>query len=1232
MLKKILFTVGILLSVSTLVFSQSGTLKGKIIDKETNEPIAFANIVIESGGKQMGGTTSDFDGNYTIKPITPAKYDLKATYVGYKPLLIRGVIINSNKITFQDITMESTVVQIETFEVFDYKVPLIDKDKTSTGGTVTAEEIAKMPNRSANAVATTVGGVFSADGERGSVRGQRAEGTVMYIDGIRVRGSSSLPQSAIEEVSVITGGLPARYGDATGGIINVTTKGPSRIFGGGIELQTSQFLDAFGYNRVGLNATGPLLLSKKDPTNTISLLGFFVAGDFIYNQDGRPTANGIYKAKDDVIDNLTATPLLPSGTGTGSVQAAEFLRESDLELVKNSQNTSNYSVNLSGKIDVRTSKTINLSFGGSLNYFKGNNYSYGNSLLNFANNSESTSTTWRVFGKFTQRFPTAKESKSIVKNVYYTIDVNYSRVNNKTQDPQHEDRLFNYGYIGKYTTYKENAYEYGIDTVYDPNKEFWLLTGFRDTLYDFQRAEINPELANYTSQYYNLYNDPFGHYQNSTQVQLGGGLLNGEGPNSVYDLYSNIGTQYNGYNQGEFSQIGINANGSADIGNHEIQFGIQYEQRVDRFYGYGPVGLWSMMRGLTNFHIEQLDKENPIRVVNAQGIPMDTIIYNRKFDANSQRVFDYNLRKSIGLNPYGTDWIDIDSYDPNSYTISYYDENGVMKTANLEGDLDINMFSADELLNDGSSLVGYYGYDYTGKKLKSKPSFEDFFYNTDDNGNYTRDRGAFEPIYTAAYIQDKFAFKDLIFNLGLRIDRFDANQMVLKDPYLLYEAKTVKEVNDLGDHPQNMGSDYIVYVDRQNNPTLIKGYRNESTWYNEDGAEIIDPSALDAGSGVTPYLVDPSQNAITPSVFEDYQPQISVMPRISFSFPISDEALFFAHYDVLAQRPMGRVQLDITDFYFIESKTNDNLYPFNNPNLKPTRTVDYELGFQQKLSNTSSLNLSAFYRDMKDQIQVYRFSGAYPRSYYSYNNIDFGTVKGLTISYDLRRTNNARIRAAYTLQFANGTGSSDETAKSLVTSGQPNLRTVNPLDYDRRHALNLVFDYRFAQGKKYNGPKITKKIKGTDKVKTVEVLSNTGFSLTVNGGSGTPYSRSSRVGVNQLWGSVNGSRLPWQFRLDLRVDKDFIIAMGEDKERPRNTHLNVYFQILNLLNTKNIMRVYRYTGNPDDDGYLAAAEFQAEIEAQTDSQSYRDLYAIQINNPSNYSLPRRIRFGVIFNF
>jgi len=215
-----------------MVLAQSsGTLKGKLVDKETKEPIPFANIIAESGGKQMGGSTTDFDGNYTIKPIPPGTYDVKATYVGYKPLMVQGVVVKDGIITFLDIEMESTAVTLTTFEVVDYKVPLIEKDGGSSGGTVTSEEIEKMAGRDATSVAVTVGGVFSQDGEMGSIRGGREDGTVMYIDGVRVRGSSSLPKSALEQVTVITGGLPANYGDATGGVVKITTTGASRTFG-----------------------------------------------------------------------------------------------------------------------------------------------------------------------------------------------------------------------------------------------------------------------------------------------------------------------------------------------------------------------------------------------------------------------------------------------------------------------------------------------------------------------------------------------------------------------------------------------------------------------------------------------------------------------------------------------------------------------------------------------------------------------------------------------------------------------------------------------------------------------------------------------------------------------------------------------------------------------------------------------------------------------------------------
>jgi outer membrane receptor protein involved in Fe transport len=1214
MFRKLLFTTAMMLTVSVLAFSQSGTLKGKIIDKGTNEPVPFANIVIEQGGKQSGGTTTDFDGNYTIKPIQPGKYDLKATYVGYKPIMVKDVVIVANQISFQNLSMESTMINIETFEVVDYKVPLIDKDQTSTGGTMTSEEISKMPGRSAESVATTVGGVFSQDGEMGSIRGSRTDGTVTYVDGVRVRGSTAVPKAAIEQVTVITGGTPAQYGDVTGGVLSISTKGASREFGLGFEGTTSQFLDNFGYNLLALNMQGPLIKGR-DSTQPTALLGYFIAGEYLYQKDPRPSQIGYWYAKDDYLAQIEQYPVIPTGRGDGTFLAADFARQDQMEKLNAKKNSSNQDISVNAKLDVRTTANTNLTFGGSYNYAWGKMFSYSNMLFNYDNNGVNRYSNWRVFGRFTQRFPTSSDSKSVVKNVFYTLQGGYSSISSTSEDARHGDNLFNYGYLGKFVTTKRNSYEYGEDPK--TGMEGFIHNGFEDISYAFTPSDINPVLANYTTNYYNLYPYKEGYWQNADQVQLGGGLLNGELPDNVNSLWTNVGVPYTGYGVTKQTQYNIDANGSADIGNHAIQIGISYEQIKTSGYSYAPVGLWSLMRQLTNKHIEQLDLENPHPVYNVMGVYQDTIYYDRLYSEAEQSYFSYNLRNKLGLATNGTDWIDVASYTPDMFSI--------------------DMFSADELLNNGSSLVSYYGFDYTGKALKSKPSFDDFFTQKNADGKYTRPIAAQEPVYMAGYIQDKFAFNDLIFSIGLRVDRYDANQKVLKDPYLLFEAKTVGEVSTLGDHPTNMGSDYVVYVDDLKNPSAIKGYRDGATWYNAQGIEISDPATIETSSGIAPFLVDPNNKEVNSSAFEDYKPQINYMPRISFSFPISDEALFFAHYDVLTKRPTDGNFINPTDYFFINSKGNNDI--LNNPNLRSEKTIDYELGFQQKISNSSSLKISAYYRELRNQVQVFRFTGAYPVGYNSYNNIDFGTVKGLIVSYDLRRTQNLWLKASYSLQFADGTGSDATSGLNFVTTGQPNLRTTTPLSYDRRHSIVAVIDYRYGNGKDYNGPKITRRIKGTDKVKTVNIFSNMGANITANVGSGVPYSRSSQVVATQLSsagylleGSINGSRMPWQYRIDARIDKDILINTAKKGKQGRPLYMNIYLQIQNVLNSKNIMSVYRATGNPDDDGYLSAAEFQTQIGSMSDPQAFRDQYAISVNNFYNYSLPRRIHLGVSVSF
>ncbi len=101
--------------------------------------------------------------------------------------------------------------------------------------------------------------------------------------------------------------------------------------------------------------------------------------------------------------------------------------------------------------------------------------------------------------------------------------------------------------------------------------------------------------------------------------------------------------------------------------------------------------------------------------------------------------------------------------------------------------------------------------------------------------------------------------------------------------------------------------------------------------------------------------------------------------------------------------------------------------------------------------------------------------------------------------------------------------------------------------------------------------------------------------------------------------------------MDLKVDKDFSFKFG-DKKDSRKGMLNVYLAINNIFDMKNIIGVYPYTGDPDDDGFLASPEGQDLMASQLDPRAYAMLYNSFYNAPWNYSSPRTINLGVIFSF
>ncbi|MFW5658485.1 MAG: hypothetical protein ACOCZ8_00760, partial [Bacteroidota bacterium] len=765
----------------------------------------------------------------------------------------------------------------------------------------------------------------------------------------------------------------------------------------------------------------------------------------------------------------------------------------------------------------------------------------------------------------------------------------------------------------------------------------------------------NPILANYNQSIYDYYDEnprnlqqslgffstPFPPFTtdpiftnnvlNSQDLLNSGGVINGfnspflSSEMNIYSLFNGQGTVSNSFVQRQNERFRATGQATITLGRetrtrnniHNIKVGFEFQQDVNRLWYISPTNLWIYARNQANRHLANLDTTQ----ANIFYEP-----YNNTFLAhlsplyaeNDQSTFDANLRESLGLPVDGTEFINVDGIDPDQ--------------------LELGFFSANELYNNSTNGFGYYGYDYLGNVTD----------NTDGNffdNPLERPQDAFRPTYIAGYIHDKFELDRIFLSLGLRVDRYDANQQVLQDKFSLVPLYNAGETSELlgVELPRAASDDWVAYVDDALNPNAILGYRDGDRWYDADGSPI-DPQRLQVNGQVQPHIIEDS---ISINSFEDYSPVLNFLPRISFSFPITDKANFYAHYDVLTQRPPSASFLFYGQYLFLEQNATSSI---NNPALQPERTVDYSVGFQQLLNEEGSLalNISAYYREMRDMIQIVRNQNAYPITYDSFENLDFSTVKGFSLEFMTRRMGIFKGNLAYTLQFAEGTGSSFTSSRAALNGveGFSVIRTLLPLAFDQRQTITGNIDLRWLPDRFGNkrGPRIG----------NVYPLNNFGASMTFNVASGRPFTRSAipnqadvQFGVNstsQVRGNPFGSRLPWTYTLDLRVDRDFVIKLGKKDENAdlddrRSLRFNVYVVALNLLNTQNIVDVYQFTGLPDNSGFLETGVGESVLESEIDQEAFTDQYraAEQLGGTANGSVipwgpPRRIRLGVMFSF
>lgn len=1215
------------------------SLSGKVTDADTGEPILFGTVTVNRNGALITGTETDFDGNYVISPIDPGTYDVVFSYVGYASQEFNGVVVLADK----EITVNSEMSQGQTLDevvVIAYEVPLVEQDNTTQGKSLTSKDIANLPSKNINGIVSQVAGVGSADeGDDISIRGSRSDGTFYYIDGIRVAGNL-IPQSEIEQLQVITGGIGAKYGDVTGGVISITTKGPSSNFGGGFDLETSEYLDPYGYNLASAYLNGPILKNKDGET----VLGYRFSGQYRSLKDDDPPATDIFRISDASLAELEANPVFVRQGLNGSTQyvsAADFLTNEDVDVLDFQPFEQNERLDLTAKVEARLSDAIDIAFTGTYSdeedrFTPGEANRTGTNwrVLNSHNNPFENETRYRGNIRFRHRLGKTATAAggdeaqagqgNAIRNASYTLQAGLEQYDYQLGDHRHGSNLFDYGYVGSFNSAATPLFAFNDTTGLFEHNGY----DFRYVEGSFVPGTVNPVLANYN-------NEVTGATDLAQFPAING--LTFDFLDDAHAFHTNVGTVYNLFRKRDEETLTLQASAGFDLmpggsekGKHSIEFGFLFEQRTNRLYEMNPRDLWTLVRQTANRGLNGVDENEVLGQIWINPTTGQTseeqvagFIPTDLFGAGGGNLgrgdFFENVRNLTGQSQY--QYVDADALNPN--------------------DLSLDMFLVEEILSNGDIGLNYYGYDYLGNDFDG--TFDDFFTARDANGNFTRPVAPFRPNYTAAYLQDKFKFRDIIIRAGVRLDRYDANTRVLRDPYSLYEITTAADFDAQNGttRPNTIGDDFKVYVDGDQESTSIIAYRNGDTWFSPSGTQANDASDIFGGAIATPKLVSPSDNIANEEFvnridasFEDYTPQVNIMPRLAFSFPISENANFFAHYDILVQRPPRNAFAGGIDYLFFTQRNIGQNSPKPNSNLKPEKTIDYEVGFQQKLSNSSALKIAAYYREFRDMIQFRIYQNIQDISnYFTYDNLDFGTTKGFSFQYDLRRTGNIQLNASYTLQFADGTGSDANSSRGLSTRGV--LRVLYPLSFDERHRITLNADYRYSKGKKYNGPELFGK----------QIFADAGVNLQMIAVSGRPYTaRTTPLSLEgqQTQGSINGARLPWNNTLNLRVDKNFELRAPKDGKS--GLLLNVYFRVSNLLDRRNIVNVYRATGSPFTDGFLESALGETTVAAReiqdptirdefgSRSLAFADSYQWRVLNPNFLSLPRRMYLGVRFDF
>jgi hypothetical protein len=478
--------------------------------------------------------------------------------------------------------------------------------------------------------------------------------------------------------------------------------------------------------------------------------------------------------------------------------SANYLKSDAFEEIKARPNMGDQTIQGNLSLDFQPQENIMITLGGNYNHITNrlgpsednggdgspNPNSYQN-LFNFANNGKRVDQNYNGFLRFRQAFNNSgiSDTGSLLKNVYYQVQYDYSRRKVESYDPRFYDRLNEINYVGKFAIDKEDilypeqapAFELPSTTVdangnvtttpiiinTTPETKFQLMSQPQGL--SFTPSSINPDLAAINKQIFeenNIVSD----------LQLLGltGFLNGGGGNDFGYFYPTLGKAQTGYSKSLSQQHRVSLQAGAEIKNHNIKVGFEFEQRI--ISSYNTIGsLYSRSRqqlnaqfvpGLNTTVLEKslIANDDPANPDMDTLVKVYTSAFVNPFTKQNglypgQTTFDRNFRAKNGIPD--NENILLDSYGPNTFSI--------------------NDFGVSDILDNGNSPLSLWqGYTPYGR-VAGKSSFFDFFKDT-----VNRPVDAFRPIYYAGFIEDKFVINDLVLRRNFIKEQEWLNRVLLE--------------------------------------------------------------------------------------------------------------------------------------------------------------------------------------------------------------------------------------------------------------------------------------------------------------------------------------------------------------------------------------------------------------------------------------------------------------------